>query len=237
MSSPVTRATAAPWHSPVAAERFLHMCIEHAPRWHDRGFVELLNEAQGLVDELDVVWMPEHRLREPGPEELAACTLLSEPGCWVVVVRYDAVQRALSGAFPEIWGIPFSASAPTWAMTGYVLNGAWGNPILPGQWLIDWMCLGDRARHNNTGRLANEFRLRVFEDDLKKMDGAIDDAVHDERIWDAEKVSVADESISKEEEREQFEKAEKYMELREMLRNMDRADTKMPEFEKLAAGG
>ncbi len=224
---------------PLGASRAYSAYLELLPRWTDTYFVDLLRESQG-GEELDVVWLPQKdRMRPPTPEELKASPLLAAPvGCWAVILRYPATVRTMTGLLPDLWGVPFVCQVPMWGETPHLLDGNFGDPLVPGPWLIDVMCETDRTRHSALGAKANRRRAEEKENQFRRMDALVRDAARPDnffadplhRAWRAD---MQDDTVTRDDELRVGRMADAYMETRENLRAAEIRDTVMPTAEQV----
>ncbi len=214
---------------PLGASRSGHAILDVLPRWHDTYFIDLLREAMGGV-ELDIVWIETStRQREPLPEEIEFSPWLASPsGCWQVIIKYDACVKTIAGIMPDLWGVPLSTTMPTWALAPFPLDGGHGDPMIPGAWLIDVMCETDHMRHNNLGDVANEHRVARRAHDFKEQDKAVSEAAANKDGWRGLAHDFVDESLDKDMERAEFEKAEAWFTAREADRNNELAGLVVP---------
>lgn len=110
--------------------------LEHAPRY-DQVFVQHMRDQLGDQN-LDIVWDAiERRLRPTTLVESAACPMLFNRGCWVLV-SYAGTTLVDAG---ECW-------TPVRHMHVIrILHGEDGFPQHPGPWLIERMHALDIRRH------------------------------------------------------------------------------------------
>lgn len=220
---------------PIWRSRSTHREIEQAPRWVDTYFIDMLRESEGNPD-LDIVWLEDMgRARPVEPDEAAACPRLASTsiGCWAVVTRAPMLVRSMVGHLPLMWGIPVVHFAVTAAPTPILLDGMYGLPMVPGPWLYDRLAAADRFRHNTTGELANMRRRQRIEAEHAAQDAWVKDVAREGSILREFRKDIEREGATptREDNVEQFRRAEQWMLDRERRRALQIQDAEMARIE------